>query len=181
MGIHRWPVNSPHKGPVTREIIPFDDVINVLLAHTAGPHTSWMFAIAPEAHTTFSRPAQYNTLLAHTWPCRQRQCRKWSYRDTHMTLSKRNYKGGTFAQLFSLVSLRWRHNRPDSVSKHQPHYCLLNRLFRRRIKETSKLRVTGLCAGNSPGTGEFPAQMASNAENDFIWWSHHVFRYNYDW
>ena len=30
---------------------------------------------------------------------------------------------------------------------------------------TSKLRVTGLCAGNSPATGEFPAQMASNAEN----------------
>ena len=42
---------------------------------------------------------------------------------------------------------------------------LLNRLFRRRSKKTSKLRVTGLCAGNSPGTGEFPAQMASNAEN----------------
>ena len=26
-GIHRWPVNSPHKGPVTRKIFPFDDVI----------------------------------------------------------------------------------------------------------------------------------------------------------
>ena len=26
-GIHRWPVNSPHKGPVTRKMIPFDDVI----------------------------------------------------------------------------------------------------------------------------------------------------------
>ena len=31
-------------------------------------------------------------------------------------------------------------------------------------KKTSKLRVTGLCAGNSPVTGEFPAQRASNAE-----------------
>ena len=40
-------------------------------------------------------------------------------------------------------------------------------------KKTSKLRVTGLCAGNSPGTGEFPAQMASNAENVSIWWRHH--------
>ena len=29
-------------------------------------------------------------------------------------------------------------------------------------------------AGNSPGTGEFPAQMASNAGNDFISWRHHV-------
>ena len=26
-GIHRWPVNSPRKGPVTRKIFPFDDVI----------------------------------------------------------------------------------------------------------------------------------------------------------
>ena len=28
-GIHRWPVNSPHKGPVTRQMFPFDDVIIV--------------------------------------------------------------------------------------------------------------------------------------------------------
>ena len=52
--------------------------------------------------------------------------------------------------------------------------ALLNRLFRLRSKKTSKLRVTGLCAGNSPETGEFPAQMASNAENVSIWWRHHV-------
>ena len=26
-GIHRWPVNSPHKGPVTRKMFPFDDVL----------------------------------------------------------------------------------------------------------------------------------------------------------
>ena len=41
-------------------------------------------------------------------------------------------------------------------------------------EETSKLRVTGLCAGNSPGTGEFPTQMASNTENVSIWWRYHV-------
>ena len=32
MGIHRWPVNSLHKGPVTRKMFPFDDVI-MLLEH----------------------------------------------------------------------------------------------------------------------------------------------------
>ena len=37
-----------------------------------------------------------------------------------------------------------------------------------------ELRVTGLCEGNSPVTGEFPAQMASNAENVSIWWRHHT-------
>ena len=70
-------------------------------------------------------------------------------------------------------ALRWRHNDHAGVSNHQPHGCLLNRLFRRNSKKTSKLRVTGLCAGNSPGTGEFPAQMASYAENVSIWWRHH--------
>ena len=71
------------------------------------------------------------------------------------------------------VSLRWHHNERDSVSNHQPHDCLLNRLFRHRSKKTLKLRVTGLCVGNSPGTGEFPTQMASYAENISIWWRHH--------
>ena len=71
-------------------------------------------------------------------------------------------------------ALQWRHNGHDGVWKHQPDVCLLNRLFGRRSKQTSKFRVTGICAGNSPGTGEFPAQMASNAENVSIWWRHHV-------
>ena len=74
----------------------------------------------------------------------------------------------------SSVSLLWRHNGRDDVSNHQPHDCLFNPSSRRRSKKISKLRVTGLCAGNSPVTGEFPAQMASNAENVTIWWRHHV-------
>ena len=68
---------------------------------------------------------------------------------------------------------QWRHNEGDGLSNHQPHCCLLNRLFRRRSKKTSKLRVTGLCAGKSPVTDKFPAQRASNAENVSIWWRHH--------
>ena len=71
-------------------------------------------------------------------------------------------------------SLQWCHIERDSVSHHQHHDCLPNRLFRHRSKKTSKLRATGLCAGNSPVTGEFPAQRASNAENASIWWCHNV-------
>ena len=73
----------------------------------------------------------------------------------------------TFTQLFLFrfghgliihirVSLWWRHNDHDSVSYHQPDECLLNRLFRRTSKKTSKLRVTGLCVGNSPGPVNSP-------------------------
>ena len=45
--------------------------------------------------------------------------------------------------------------------------------FKRKSKKIAKLHVTGFCAGNSPVTDEFPAQMASNAENVSIWWRHH--------
>ena len=70
-------------------------------------------------------------------------------------------------------TLQWRHNEHNSVSNHQPHDCLLNRVFGCRSKKTSKPLVTGLCVGNSPVTGEFPAQMASNAENVSTWWRHY--------
>ena len=52
--------------------------------------------------------------------------------------------------------LRWRQNGRDSVSNHQPRHCLLSLLFGRRSKKTSKLRVTGLCVGNSPGPVNSP-------------------------
>ena len=74
-----------------------------------------------------------------------------------------------------LCSLQWHRNEHDSVSNNQPHDCLLNRLFGHNSTKTSNLRFTGLCAINSPGTGEFPAQRTSYAENVSIWWHHHVF------
>ena len=46
--------------------------------------------------------------------------------------------------------------------------------MRTHIKETSKSELLVLCEGNSPVTGEFPAQRASNAEKGCIWWRHHV-------
>ena len=77
--------------------------------------------------------------------------------------------------LHSFHSLQWRQKERDGVSNHQPHDCLLNRLFKAQIKEkTLKFRVNDLYAGNSPVTAEFPAQRASNAENVSIWWRHHV-------
>ena len=74
-------------------------------------------------------------------------------------------------------SLQWRHNGRDGPSNHQPHHCLLNHLFRSRSKKTSKFRDTGLCAGNSPLTGEFPHKWPVTRKmfpfDDvimFIWW-----------
>ena len=53
------------------------------------------------------------------------------------------YSWKTWVKSTGTKPLRWRHNGRDSVSNHQPHDCLLNRLFRRKSKKTSKLRVTG--------------------------------------
>ena len=64
--------------------------------------------------------------------------------------------GGLFASWHHLDTLQRRHNDHDSVSNHQPRGCLLNGLFRRRSKKTSKLRVTGLCVGISPGPVNSP-------------------------
>ena len=75
-----------------------------------------------------------------------------------------------------MISFNWRHNERHGVSNHRRLDCLLNCLFRRSSKKTSKLRITGLCERNPPLTGEFPSQGASNAENVSIWRHHHVKR-----
>ena len=72
------------------------------------------------------------------------------------------------------IPLQRRHNDCVGVSNHRRLYCLFNRLFRRRSKKTSKLRVTGLCDGNLPVTGGFIPQRVSNTENVSIWWRHHA-------
>ena len=99
-GIPRWPVNSPHKWPVTRKM--FDDVTMRMVC----------------------------------------------------TVYLKNYAHGLCLLCFVVIwywsptaipfTLPWRHNDHDGVSNHQPHGCLLNRLFRRRSKKTPKICVTGL-------------------------------------
>ena len=64
------------------------------------------------------------------------------------------------------LALQWRHYERDGVSNHQNHDCLLNSLFRCRLKKVSKLRVTGLCVRgihqwpvNSPHKGPVTRKM----------------------
>ena len=72
------------------------------------------------------------------------------------------------------ISLLWRHNGRDGVLNHRRDDCILNRLFSYRSKNTSKFRVTGLCAGKSPGPRKFSPRKASNTGNVSIWWRQHV-------
>ena len=75
------------------------------------------------------------------------------------------YLAGQHGKCFYLKPLQWCHNARDGVSNHRRLDCLLNRFYRRTSNKTSKLRVTGLCEGNSQMAGEFSPQTASNAEN----------------
>ena len=91
-----------------------------------------------------------------------------------LTVIKREMdKLRTHGPIIHFSTLQWRHNERDDVSNHRRLDGLLNRLFRRKSRKTSKLRAPGLCEGNSPMTGEFPSQRASYAENVSIWWRHH--------
>ena len=63
----------------------------------------------------------------------------------------------------------------STMASHIPAPPLFAQLLAQaQIKENIKVHVTGLCAENSPVTGESPAQKASNMENVSIWWCHHV-------
>ena len=114
----------------------------------------------------YSKPQQF--IITPGWMSNYLPSRMWG----EITFPFPNSNGAT-VEVWELISifiphvqnsLHWRHNEPDGVSNYQPRQCLLNCLFMCRSKKTSKLLVTGLCAENSPGTGEFPAQKASNAE-----------------
>ena len=70
-------------------------------------------------------------------------------------------------------SLQWPHNERGCASNHRRLDCLLNRLFRRRSKGTSKLPVTCPSEWNPPVAGGFPSQRPCKAENVSNWWRHH--------
>ena len=61
-GIHRGPVNSPHKWPVTQKMFPFDDVIMTKSQYNA---LFWWFLVCyteQSVHQTFALPGIRNTM-----------------------------------------------------------------------------------------------------------------------
>ena len=123
-----------------------------------------------------------NVTRSQVWPVNSTKncCKHITTLQIYTIIYFRNYWGRRWLPAKwqrGLCVLQWRHNGRYGVSNRQHHNDLLNRLFRRRSKKTSKLDATGLCGGNSPVTGEFPAQMASNAENVCIWWRHHGLKF----
>ena len=186
-GIHRSPVNSPHKGQwrgalmfslmcaringwvnkgetgdLRRYLAHYDVIVMQGVVIIFIPHFSSPWALLPRWLLRLPR-------ISWT-PWNEGRARNALHaRPSRFPRTTRRPWGllhGWYGWDGKLSSaLKWRHNEHDDVSKHQHHDCSHNRLFRRRSKKTSKFRVTGLCARISPMTGEFPAQRASNAES----------------
>ena len=68
--------------------------------------------------------------------------------------------------------LQWRHNERDGVSNHRRLDCLIAQLFVQALDQRKHQSSVSLAFVR--GTGGFPSQRTSNAENVFIWWRHHV-------
>ena len=145
------------------------------------PHQEDMLLPSSTEYEFILRSVQYNCIYHRgKWMkfiCGLKACKhQRDYGKTNSEVSSRlSGVTGLVTSNEQAIPLEWRHNERDCVSKHRSPDCLVNRLFRRRSKKTSKPRVTGLCAGSSPVAGEFPAQRASNTENVSIWWRHHFY------
>ena len=168
--IHRWPVNSPHKGQWRGALMfPLISVWTNGWINTRG------------ACNLRRRRSHYDvTVYMVESPISDVSHKPFQLRLSRAIFTPSNQKGPVGGHV---SYLHWQSYCNVTLNSFQEHHSdvimvpmasqitiltivySLSRLFRRRSKKTSKLRVTGLCAGNSPVTGEFPAQMASNAEN----------------
>ena len=159
---HWWPVVYPHKGTASWKMFPIDDVIK--MKRDKCLHRSswqWLEGITTTMAWWCLRPEIQ--IMFYNQKGKINVKEEWSHIFDVLRQLNIVCHSGVFGAFdgecaFTDASLRWRHYGHDGVSNHQPHDCLRNRLFRRRSKTISKLRVTGLCAGKSPGTGKFPAQ-----------------------
>ena len=147
-GIHRRPVNSPHKGPVTRKMFPFDDVImprNTVLVKSPYLMCNWPSIVCryrriryscPLAHI-YQNPAPY--LQDSSTQVHNRNCYRWkSYSaEGQSSLECRDPRNlGTLGLRKGMAVVLQMEN--DDV-----------------------ISLLALCEGNPPVTGEFPSQTAS--------------------
>ena len=136
-GIHRWPVNSPHKGPVTRKMFPFDDVIIRTRASVTimmSWQRLWCHINCKRGYFITARSHEHHSVSDN----RHLDCSVNSW-----VTSKKIPKGHGFGKDFDVMLL-------------YRHYIIHRPWWRHQMEKISALLA--ICAGNSPVTGEFPAQ-----------------------
>ena len=103
---HRLPIDSPHKGPITQKMLPFDDVIMT--------HISWN--VLQNAGVLLFIESKFGHIIKINW------------NEFEMRIKS------AVTHYHSKLSLQWRNNVCDCFSNHRCLDCLLNRLFKRRSK-----------------------------------------------
>ena len=170
-GIHRSPVNAPHKGQ-WRGALMRSLICVWVNAWVNNRDAGELRRYRAHYDVTVMMMALNDPVNLQQWP--PHLFIKYPYVSLGFACCVFCVSAKSEETMFGFGSLQWRHNESDGVSYRRHTHCLLNCWFRHRSKETSKLRVTGLCQRNSSVTGEFLAQRANNAENVSIWWRHRV-------
>ena len=163
-GIHRGPMNSPHRWPVTQKMLPFDDVImgvdddwNLPCCFTRPKRVSvtyysiWLIKLIrrcfeqPQGHQFSMMTSSNGNIFRVAGPlCEEFTGQRWN---------PRAHKGQWRAALmFSLICARingWVNNREaGDLRRHCAHYditVMLCRLCVTTISDTGCLPNTGLC------------------------------------
>ena len=105
-GIRRGPVNFPHKWPVTRKIVPFDDVIMLFNSHDVGRFPALIHGLG----RTFTRP--YGSQLSP--PCGAQHGKQsgtllleWLSSQGTRSMLKSNVRASLFSLMAPNGSITW--------------------------------------------------------------------------
>ena len=119
------------------------------------------FALKIRRKITLITSALFHTCLTHYVSCHR-----------HIFLAQDKNKCARLRK-HKQRSLQWRLNWHDGVSNHQLK-SVYSPVYSGADQGKHQSSASLAFEGNSPVTGEFSAQRASNAENVSIWWRHHA-------
>ena len=185
-GVHRRPVNSPHKGPVRgkcfhlmtssctkRQAMASRRTSDVYVRRRRGSQLVQIMACRHHVNQcwfiinllfvgsfTMTFVATDICILVYRYlKISSEKCRLF-----WLSLDTLQYPLHLDKRFHKQMPLQWRHCERDGTSNHRRLDCLLNRLFWHRSWKASKFHITGLCDGNPLETGGFPSQRASKRE-----------------
>ena len=184
--IHWWPVNSLHKWPVTRKMFPFDDVIICITQKTFCDSWSasgilqtckgWI-THGPEFRRCCPCWPDYGlfwSIMVYLHICQSYGNREWlkTKPNAYIFIWYRN----VIEMIIDLFGLHYNDVIMGSMVSQITSLAIVDSTVysgadQRKHQSSASLAFV---RENSPVTGEFPAQMASDAENVSIWWRHHV-------
>ena len=160
-GIQRSSVDSPHKGPVTLKMFPFDDVIMIMRS-----------PLLLDTGRTVSRQWQHRS----TWQRRCSEKKKFpSPYLSALSLFRNTPHRRWWLQLESRSNgwLQWRHSQWHCTSNHPANRLFVQAFFRLTSKETLKPVLLSMCEEIWPVTNGFPSQTNSDVESASMTWRHH--------